>query len=121
MVAAQGGDRASVEKPGGMPRAPHVVTVPAETSGTITAVDCFRLGELVVRIGGGRRAKEDPIDPAVGLMMHARLGDRVAKGDRLAELHLAREDAAAGRETAASFTIAQTPVPAPELVLERIG
>ncbi len=120
LVVAQGGDAAAVENPDGMPAAPHVVAVPAPRSGVVTAVDCFRLGELVVRIGGGRRAKEDAIDPRVGLMTRARIGDPVEAGDVLAELHLATPDDAAVREAAASFTLADGgDVTAPALVLER--
>jgi pyrimidine-nucleoside phosphorylase len=121
MVEAQGGDPASVESADGLARAPNVIPVAANAGGTITAVDCFGLGELVVRIGGGRRAKEDAIDPRVGIMVRARIGDRVEAGTPLAELHLAAPDESAVREAVASFTIGEGNTPAPELVLERIG
>jgi thymidine phosphorylase len=121
MVEAQGGDPASVENPEGLERAPCVMPVVAPASGTISAVDCFRLGELVVRIGGGRRAKEDTIDPRVGIMVRARIGDRVEPGMPLAELHLAGRDDSAVSEAVASFTIGGEITSVPELVLERIG
>src|SRR5262249_31838654 len=56
MVKAQGGNAASVERADGLPRAPVVAEVKAQRAGTITAIDTFRLGELIVAIGGGRRA-----------------------------------------------------------------
>src|SRR5207245_5165530 len=105
LVAGQGGDPASVERAEGLPCAPVRVEVAAPASGAVAAVDCFRLGELVVRIGGGRRAKEDAIDPRVGLLIRKRIGDRVERGEPLAELHLARRDPEAEKEVAASYTI----------------
>jgi thymidine phosphorylase len=120
LVEAQGGDPRSVERDGGLPRAPVVTPVPAGRSGTLATVDTFGLGELVVTIGGGRRAKEDRIDPRVGLVVHARVGAAVRAGDVLAELHLAGADDAALERAGQCFTIVDGGVPAPALVLERI-
>jgi pyrimidine-nucleoside phosphorylase len=120
LVRAQGGDPASVERTGGMPAAPVVVPVTAERAGVLEAVDSFALGELVVGIGGGRRAKEDEVDPRVGLMVRRRIGDRLAAGDRLAELHLAKDDAGAVARGRACFRLGEGPATAPELVIERV-
>jgi pyrimidine-nucleoside phosphorylase len=120
LVRAQGGDPASVERAGGMPQAPVTVEVRADCSGVLQAVDCFGLGTLSVAIGGGRRAKEDEVDPRVGMMVRRRIGDRVAAGEPLAVLHLAREDAGAVERARACFRVGEAPAPAPELVIERI-
>ncbi len=120
MVRAQGGDAASVERPGGLPTAPVIVPVTAAASGVLEAVDSFALGELGVAIGGGRRAKEDEVDPRVGLLVRRRIGDPVAAGDLLAELHLAKDDPAAVANARACFRIGAGPVSAPALILERI-
>ena len=121
MVKAQGGDLASVENPDLLPRAPVVSEVRAAQAGVIAAVDTYGLGELIVSIGGGRRAKEDSIDPRVGLETLKRIGDRVEKGEPLARVHLAAEDPAAVARVAACFTIGDQPVASPKLVLERVG
>jgi pyrimidine-nucleoside phosphorylase len=120
MVKVQGGDTGAVERPEHLPRAPVITEVKAPRAGAIGAVDTFGLGELVVAIGGGRRAKEDAIDPRVGLETLERIGDRVEKGDPLARLHLASEDAAAVARAAACFTIADRAPERPPLVLERV-
>ena len=44
--------------------------------------------------GAGRQRKGDTIDPAVGLLLRAKVGDRMAQGDPLVEIH-ARSQAAA--------------------------
>jgi len=49
----------------------------------IAAIDTFAMGELAVAIGAGRRAKEDEVDPRVGLMVRVRLGAAVRAGDTL--------------------------------------
>jgi pyrimidine-nucleoside phosphorylase len=120
LVRAQGGDPASVERAGGMPGAPVVVPVTAARVGVLEAVDSFALGELVVGIGGGRRAKEDQVDPRVGLVVRRRIGDRVDNGDLLAELHLAKADVAAVERARSCFRIGEGPAAAPELVIERV-
>jgi pyrimidine-nucleoside phosphorylase len=120
LVRAQGGDPASVERAGGMPAAPVVVPVTVARAGVLETVDSFALGELVVGIGGGRRAKEDKVDPRVGLMVRRRIGDRVAAGDLLAELHLAKEDAGVVERARACFRIGEGPAAAPQLVIERV-
>jgi thymidine phosphorylase len=86
----------------------------------LESVDSFALGELVVAIGGGRRAKEDAVDPRVGLTVRRRLGDPVAPGDVLVELHLAQEDPGAVERARGCFRIGDGPAKAPELVLERV-
>jgi len=119
LVEAQGGDRRAAES-GKMARAPEIVPVKADRSGAIAAIDTFALGDLVVTIGGGRRAKEDAIDPRVGLMTRRRIGDGVRAGDVLTELHLARRDEAAVERARRAFTIGDAPVAAPELVIAKV-
>jgi pyrimidine-nucleoside phosphorylase len=121
MIEAQGGDAKSVEDAARLHPAPFVTMVPAPRDGVLAACDCFAMGELVVSIGGGRRAKEDEIDPRVGLVTRRRPGDRVKAGEPLAELHLAQPDAGAIERAAACFTIGDAAPPATDLVLERIG
>jgi thymidine phosphorylase len=120
LVRAQGGDPASVERAGGMPAAPVVTPVTAERAGVLEAVDSFALGELVVGIGGGRRAMEDEVDPRVGLVVRRRIGDPVAAGERLAELHLAQGDERSVGRARACFRVGAGPAAAPELVIERV-
>jgi pyrimidine-nucleoside phosphorylase len=120
MVEAQGGRASTLERGDGLPAAPVRTPITASRSGTLLAIDTFALGEGVVAIGGGRRAKEDEVDPRVGLMVHARIGDPVREGQVVAELHLARVDAAAASRVAACFTIGDRAVAPPPLILDRI-
>ncbi len=80
----------------------------------------FQLGEIVVRLGGGRLAKEDTIDPAVGLVVGRRIGDRIAAGEALAEVHMTRRDDALVERVRDCFVIGEAPAAAPALVVDRI-
>ena len=46
-------------------------------------------------LGGGREKKEDSVDPAVGIVLHKKVGDRVKSGESLATIHYNAEDRAA--------------------------
>ena len=121
LVEAQGGDRASVEpERDRLPRAQVIAPVIAARDGVLAEVDCFGIGERLVSAGAGRIRVEDPVDPRVGMIVHRRIGDRVAAGDLLAELHLAAPDDVLVAGTRACFRIGASPVAAPELVLEKV-
>ena len=122
LVHAQGGDTRALE--GGQPfqPAPAVMELRAPRAGHLAACDCFALGEAVVAMGGGRRAKEDAVDPRVGLVMLRERGARLAAGEVFAALHLAATDAAMAARVTACFTLADAaPAALPaDLVLERV-
>ncbi|NOT33632.1 MAG: thymidine phosphorylase, partial [Candidatus Eisenbacteria bacterium] len=121
LVEAQGGDARGLESGRALARAAIVEVVPAPRSGVVRSVDTFGLGELLVQLGAGRRAKEDAIDPAVGVVVRARIGDRFSAGAPLAELHQSRPDPDVAGRVAACFELGDEALAAPELVLERIG
>jgi pyrimidine-nucleoside phosphorylase len=122
LVEAQGGDPRALEHGAvALHPAPVRAPVPAPGNGVLATVDTFALGELMVAIGAGRRAKEDPIDPRVGMRVLRRVGDPVRAGEALAELHLAEADPGAVARAGACFRIGEAPVVAPSLVIERVG
>ncbi len=121
LVEAQGGDARSLDRPEpALPRAPHVEPVRAARSGTVAAVRAFQMGEIVVHLGGGRLRKEDAIDPAVGLVVHRRIGDAVAEGDVLAVVHQAKPDPAVVERVRECFVLANSAVTPPALVHDRV-
>ncbi len=94
LVEAQGGDAAVVADPGRLARAPVVEAYRAPAAGVVTRVEPRTIGHAIVRLGGGRLRADDAVDHAVGLVIPVKPGDRVAAGDRLAEIH-ARDAAGA--------------------------
>jgi pyrimidine-nucleoside phosphorylase/thymidine phosphorylase len=100
IVRAQGGDPAAVRDPGRLPRAPHRREVPAPASGHVVAIDTEAVGLASVALGAGRARVEDRIDPAVGLVVLKKLGDRVERGEPIATLHHGESGEAADRVSA---------------------
>jgi pyrimidine-nucleoside phosphorylase len=119
MVEAQGGDPRVVDDPAGvLPRAPVVVPISADRSGFLAAVDAEAIGRAAVALGAGRTRKGDPIDPAVGIVFRAKIGDRVEPGEPVGEVHARSEDmaAAAVHSVNESLRVVDHPVQAPPLV-----
>jgi pyrimidine-nucleoside phosphorylase len=87
IVEAQGGDPKIVDDYGRLPHVAdrHVVT--ADRAGFVTRVDAELVGRASVGLGAGRDRVEDPVDPAVGILVAAKPGDAVRSGDALLELH----------------------------------
>lgn len=122
MVLAQGGDSAALEDPARFPAAACAQKVTSTEDGWLYAMDAERVGTAAVLLGAGRETKESAVDPAAGIVLHKKTGDRVGRGEVLATLYAADETkcAAAQRELLNALTFAQTP-PAPcALVLARV-
>jgi len=118
-IKAQGGDPAE----SALPSAPVVRDVAAESDGFVGSVSAIAIGMTALRLGAGRRTKDDPIDHAVGIRCLRKRGDAVAAGQPLAQVHAGTDDAAlqAGTEVLAAYEIADAaPNPRP-IVLETIA
>ena len=87
LVAAQGGDTAPVENPARLPQAKitHLVNSPKE--GYISQLDAMEVGLTALELGAGRKKKGDPVDHAVGIVLHKKIGDRVRRGEGLFTIH----------------------------------
>ncbi|CAB0520790.1 thymidine phosphorylase [Corynebacterium diphtheriae] len=82
MVRAQGGDP---EAP--MARAEHTHEVVADRDGYLMELDALALGVGSWRLGAGRARKEDSVQLTAGIEIHADLGQKVVKGQKLLTLH----------------------------------
>ena len=87
LVQAQGGDVSYVEDTSKFPRAQQVEGVEAPRDGYIAQIQARSVGEAAVALGAGRARKSDPIDHAVGFVIHHKVGDQVKKGDPLFTIH----------------------------------
>lgn len=87
LVKAQGGDLAYIEAPERLPAATLVDVIPSPQTGYLSAVNACTVGEVSVLLGAGRFKKGDPIDHAVGVLLHHKVGDRVNAGEPLFTVH----------------------------------
>ncbi len=87
IVRLQGGDVGVVDHPEKLAKARNQEDVASPAAGRVAGTACEQLGIACVILGGGRERKEDRIDPAVGLVVHKKIGDAVRKGEALCTIH----------------------------------
>jgi len=119
MVEAQGGDPRVVDDPERvLPRAPIRRPVLADRAGALHAVRAEDIGLASVALGAGRLRKGDPIDPAVGIVVHPKIGDQLEAGEPIGEVHARGEDAAAEavRRVLGAMDVFDAAAPSPPLV-----
>src|SRR4029078_6805793 len=87
MVKAQHGDPRAVDDHSLLPHSRGKAAVKARSSGYVQSVDTESIGRASMMLGAGRVRLDTPIDLSVGLMLNARIGDRVEEGSELATIH----------------------------------
>ena len=91
VAAAQGADTTVLEHPERYPEAAHRAVLTATRDGYVTAMDAYEFGLTAVSLGAGRARTDDVIDPAAGILLRVKTGDRVAAGDPILEVRSERE------------------------------
>jgi pyrimidine-nucleoside phosphorylase len=115
-IAAQGGN----PREEALPAAPVVHPVPAPATGFVRSLSALGIGRAALHLGAGRSRKEERIDHATGVICLAKLGDAVAAGEPIAEVH-ARDEASATEaadEVAACYELGPEAREATPLFLE---
>lgn len=87
MVELQGGDPRVIDDPKGLPQAQHSRQVLCAKNGYISSLQCEQIGTACVILGGGRERKEDSVDPAVGIVLHKKVGDQISATEPLATIY----------------------------------
>ena len=77
-----------------LPTAPVIRAAIAPRAGRVQSLGAVRVGNAALRLGAGRRAKDEQIDHAVGIVLGKKRGDAVEAGESLAEIH-ARDESSA--------------------------
>lgn len=123
LVASLGGSPDAIDHPETLPSAPWQTPVVATQDGVVARIDALAIGEVAMRLGAGRATKGALIDPAVGIVLAVRAGDRVKAGQSLGVVH-SREPLGSGAglvsEVMAAFTWSATDIVREPLVLEVI-
>ena len=84
MVAAQGGDLEDLYRPVNVA---HVVDIPAQDTGVISALPAMEFGLYAMRLGAGRAVKSDDLDYETGIVFEKKVGDSVQKGEIVAKVY----------------------------------
>ncbi|HYM26378.1 MAG TPA: thymidine phosphorylase [Vicinamibacterales bacterium] len=122
IVEGQGGDPRAIDDPSRLPHVAGRHVIPASRGGFVTRLEAELVGRASVALGAGRDKVEDPVDPAVGIIVAACQGAAVRSGDPVLELHYrdpARLDAALTL-AAQAIAIGDAPPPARKLILDEV-
>lgn len=84
MVTAQGGDLEDLYRP---VKVAHVVEIPAQDTGVISALPAMEFGLYAMRLGAGRAVKSDDLDYETGIVFEKKVGDSVQKGEIVAKVY----------------------------------
>ena len=84
MVAAQGGDLEDLYRP---VKVAHVLEIPAQETGVISALPAMEFGLYAMRLGAGRAVKSDDLDYETGIVFEKKVGDSVQKGEIVAKVY----------------------------------
>jgi pyrimidine-nucleoside phosphorylase len=87
IIEGQGGDPKVVDDHARLPHVSDRHVVAADRAGFLSRLDAELIGRASVALGAGRDRVEDPVDPAVGIMVLAKPGEAVRAGDPILELH----------------------------------
>ncbi len=123
VVQAQGGNAQALDRFELLPNATGMREITAPRAGYVSAIGAEDIGRASTMMGAGRNRKEDGIDPAVGVILEVKIGEKVDSGAVLCRLYYTHEE---GLDEAAemvedAFRISQSKPEPRELILEVIG
>ena len=122
MIRAQGGDPRVVADRSRLAVAPVEVVVPSPRAGVVVTADAQAIGLAAIAMGAGRTRADQAIDPSVGILVEAKPGVAVDRGQPLARLRVrsARDSDGIVARVASAFVVGEASPPRP-LVLGRVG
>ena len=121
VVAAQGGDPRALDNPSLLPTARHKIEIKSPRSGFVHRLSARPIGHATMLLGAGRARVDSVINPAVGVYLHKKLGDRVSAGEPLCVVHA--DDAGVAEATAAiaaAYEVGDGPIEVPATIVERL-
>lgn len=122
VIEAQGGDPRVLDDPGLLPQARERLDVPSPRGGFVLALLARPIGHATMLLGAGRARIDSTIDPAVGVVLHKKVGDSVEQGEPLCTVYLndPTNRSAVITMIRDAYTINATAVTAPDLIVERL-
>jgi len=120
-LSSQGGDASVVDDVTKLPQAKFKIELEAKEEGYISEIVADEIGTAAMLLGAGRATKESEIDLAVGLVLHKKIGDQVAKGESLLTIYSNFEDVNEVKEILYNnILLTKDEVKAPTLIHEEI-
>jgi pyrimidine-nucleoside phosphorylase len=123
VIEAQGGNPQVLDRFELLPNATGVREISSPRAGYISAIDAEGIGKASSLIGAGRNTKEDTIDPAVGVILEVKVGQKVEGGAVLCRLYYTGEENVeeASQQIEDAFRISASAPEERELILEVVS
>jgi pyrimidine-nucleoside phosphorylase/thymidine phosphorylase len=123
VIEAQGGNPQVLDRFELLPNATGVREIASPRAGYVSAIDAEDIGIASSMIGAGRNVKEDTIDPAVGVILEVKTGQKIEAGAVLCRLYYTREDnlEEAAQQIEDAFRISASAPEERELILEVVS
>ena len=86
MTKLQGGDVSVFDDPAAFHKPATTRVLTADRDGYLAGMDCTEVGWAVQRLGAGREVPGGPVAAHAGIEMHAKIGNRITKGQPLVTL-----------------------------------
>ena len=119
LIAAQGGDARVVDDPSLLPQPRRTIELESKRAGFIHALSARPIGLATMLLGAGRARVDSTIDPAVGLILRKKMGDRVEIGESLCTV-LVDDEAALSKALMMiedAYRVADEPMDEPRMVV----
>src|SRR5271165_1562044 len=123
VIVAQGGNPQVLDRFELLPNATGVREIPSPRAGYISSIHAEDIGRASSMIGAGRNTKEDSIDPAVGVILEVKTGQKVDSGGVLCRLYYTTDENVeeAAEQIEDAFHISSTAPEERELILEVVS
>ena len=118
----QGGNADALRDPRGLPTARNRREIRSQKAGYVQTIQCEQVGVVSLVLGGGREKKEDSIDPAVGIVLHKKVGDAIAENEPICTLHYNSDARLAEAESLfrSSYAISASRTSAPAKLIRQV-
>ncbi|MBV8807369.1 MAG: thymidine phosphorylase [Acidobacteriaceae bacterium] len=123
VIAAQGGNPQVLDRFELLPNATGAQEITTARGGYVSGIDAELIGQASSMIGAGRNTKEDSIDPAVGVILEVKVGQKIDAGSILCRIYYTAEEhlEEAAELVEDAFKISQQPVDERDLILEVVS
>ena len=123
VIEAQGGDPKVLDRFDLLPNATGAREITSPRTGFVSAINAEDIGRAVSMIGGSRETEDGVIDPAVGIILEVKVGQKVDEDAVLCRLYITKEEGAeeAAQAVEDAFRISTQPPDERELILEVVG
>jgi pyrimidine-nucleoside phosphorylase len=123
LVQAQVGDPRVIDDPARLPAPRRQLVLKSPTAGSVRTLAARPVGHATMLLGAGRARMDSPVDHAVGVVVHKKVGDAVEVGEPLCTLFVNDESRLQEAESLirGAYTFAEEPAVSEPLIVERIA